>query len=146
MWSFLSYMNSISTKSRRIHATSSDTSMFQQALQDLNISLRSEQFDTDSYLDGVIEKPWGHEYRIYSDNFYDVWKLCIMPGYAPLCIAIREKGPLCCASREQGVCGFPVRYTPLRQEISCSLAREYSIRQRTLVPLTWILSKWNCRA
>src|SRR5579875_361362 len=110
MWSFLSYMNSISTKSRRIHATSSDTSMFQQALQDLNMSLRSEQFDTDSYLDGLIEKPWGHEYRIYSDNFYDVWKLCIMPGYATSTHCHPRKERLCCASREQGVCGFQAAF------------------------------------
>src|SRR5690242_5348528 len=42
-------------------------------------SLSSER---DSSLDGVIAKPWGHEYRIYEDPFFDVWRLTINPGYS----------------------------------------------------------------
>lgn len=38
-------------------------------------SLHFENFITDSYLDEFIEKPWGHEYRVYSDLFVDVWRL-----------------------------------------------------------------------
>jgi mannose-6-phosphate isomerase-like protein (cupin superfamily) len=44
--------------------------------------LKSERFDDDTYLDGIVEKPWGHEYRIYADPFYDIWKLFLLPGQA----------------------------------------------------------------
>jgi mannose-6-phosphate isomerase-like protein (cupin superfamily) len=43
-------------------------------------SLSAEQFEQDVYLDNVISKPWGHEYRVYADLFYDVWKLCLSAG------------------------------------------------------------------
>lgn len=43
-------------------------------------SMRFEDFTTDTYLDAVIEKPWGHEYRIYADMLIDVWKLMLAPG------------------------------------------------------------------
>jgi mannose-6-phosphate isomerase-like protein (cupin superfamily) len=33
-----------------------------------------------SALDNVIAKPWGHEYRIYCDPFFDVWRLTIKDG------------------------------------------------------------------
>ncbi len=36
-----------------------------------------EQFDTDSYLDDVIPKPWGYEYRAYVDDYFDFWALHI---------------------------------------------------------------------
>jgi len=42
----------------------------------------AEQFETDedAYLNEVIAKPWGFEYRIYADTFYDVWALRLLPG------------------------------------------------------------------
>lgn len=45
-------------------------------------ALGSEQFeaDEDAYLNEVIAKPWGFEYRIYADTFYDVWALRLRPG------------------------------------------------------------------
>src|SRR6476660_1400694 len=43
-------------------------------------SMSNENFDQDKYLNELIPKPWGHEYRIYTDNIYDVWKLRITPG------------------------------------------------------------------
>lgn len=42
--------------------------------------LESERFESDQYLNDVIAKPWGHEYRAYADTFYDVWKLSIGEG------------------------------------------------------------------
>jgi mannose-6-phosphate isomerase-like protein (cupin superfamily) len=36
----------------------------------------------DSALDEVIIKPWGHEYRVYCDPFFDVWRLTIGPGHS----------------------------------------------------------------
>lgn len=36
-----------------------------------------EQFDSDSYLDDVIPKPWGYEYRAYVDDYFDFWALHI---------------------------------------------------------------------
>jgi len=42
--------------------------------------MRFEDFTQDVYLNAVIEKPWGHEYRIYADMLIDVWKLMLAPG------------------------------------------------------------------
>jgi mannose-6-phosphate isomerase-like protein (cupin superfamily) len=42
--------------------------------------LQSEQSHDEQALDAVIEKPWGYEYRVYTDCFYDVWQLCLRPG------------------------------------------------------------------
>jgi mannose-6-phosphate isomerase-like protein (cupin superfamily) len=42
--------------------------------------LSNESFAEDVFLDELIPKPWGREYRIYADNFYDVWKLELAPG------------------------------------------------------------------
>lgn len=42
--------------------------------------LTNESFAEDVYLDELIPKPWGREYRIYADNHYDVWKLELGPG------------------------------------------------------------------
>ena len=44
--------------------------------------LTNESFAEDLFLDELIAKPWGREYRIYADNFYDVWKLELGPGRA----------------------------------------------------------------
>lgn len=38
-------------------------------------ALESERFDQDLYLDEVIPKPWGLEFRVYCDTFFDLWKL-----------------------------------------------------------------------
>lgn len=45
-------------------------------------SLTFENFLNDLYLDEFINKPWGHEYRVYSDLFIDVWRLHIEPKQA----------------------------------------------------------------
>lgn len=42
--------------------------------------LETEQFKQDLYLDSVIPKPWGLEFRVYCDTFFDVWKLTLLPG------------------------------------------------------------------
>jgi len=44
--------------------------------------LSNESFAEDLFLDELIPKPWGREYRIYADNFHDVWKLEMGPGRA----------------------------------------------------------------
>lgn len=36
--------------------------------------------ERDDYLNGLIEKPWGQEYRPYVDDLVDVWHLRIDPG------------------------------------------------------------------
>ncbi|MBI5924940.1 MAG: cupin domain-containing protein [Aquabacterium sp.] len=41
--------------------------------------MRFEDFTQDAYLNSVITKPWGHEYRIYADMLIDVWKLMLAP-------------------------------------------------------------------
>lgn len=42
----------------------------------------NEDPDTHQHLQGLIPKPWGQEYRIYVDDFLDVWHLEIEPGHA----------------------------------------------------------------
>ncbi len=44
--------------------------------------LSNESFAEDLFLDELIAKPWGREYRVYADSFYDVWKLELGPGRA----------------------------------------------------------------
>lgn len=41
--------------------------------------IKNEQPDDRSF-DDVIFKPWGNEARVYVDNFYDLWLLCISEG------------------------------------------------------------------
>lgn len=41
-----------------------------------------EDFAKDLYLDAMIGKPWGHEYRVYADTLIDVWKLSLNVGHA----------------------------------------------------------------
>ncbi|MFF4406153.1 cupin domain-containing protein [Streptomyces sp. NPDC001404] len=42
----------------------------------------NEQHDADAHLDEVIPKPWGLEYRVFADDFLDVWHLTIEAGHA----------------------------------------------------------------
>lgn len=39
----------------------------------------AESFVNDDYLNRVIDKPWGHECRVYADDLYDFWELVIAP-------------------------------------------------------------------
>lgn len=43
-------------------------------------TIKSENFYADFYLDEVIDKPWGLEYRVYADMLVDVWRLSIKPA------------------------------------------------------------------
>jgi mannose-6-phosphate isomerase-like protein (cupin superfamily) len=56
--------------------------MLETAMGAAESALGAEQFhaDGDTYLEEVIAKPWGLEYRVYADTFYDVWKLRLRPG------------------------------------------------------------------
>lgn len=47
---------------------------------DAGARAKHEQFGEDLHLDDVIPKPWGHEYRAYADDFFDLWGLHIEPG------------------------------------------------------------------
>jgi hypothetical protein len=82
---------------RSVQATSSDVALLQQTVEAFNLSLQAERFDIDSHLDQFIEKPWGYEYRVYADNFYDLWKLCLLPGRATSlhCHPRKETALLC---------------------------------------------------
>lgn len=42
----------------------------------------NEPLGGDDHLDQVITKPWGMEYRIYGDDFVDVWNLRINEGHS----------------------------------------------------------------
>lgn len=45
-------------------------------------TLGSEDFEKDLYLNFMIDKPWGHEYRVYADSLIDIWKLQINRGHS----------------------------------------------------------------
>lgn len=47
-----------------------------------HVPRRSEQPDDRMfhYLDSLITKPWGHEYRVYDDAFVDAWLVAMRPG------------------------------------------------------------------
>lgn len=59
--------------------------------------LETERFDQDLYLDELIPKPWGLEFRVYSDTFFDVWKLTILPSASTSihCHSRKETALLC---------------------------------------------------
>jgi mannose-6-phosphate isomerase-like protein (cupin superfamily) len=47
------------------------------AIAESGTRIGNEQFDSDAYLDEIIPKPWGYEYRAYADDFFDFWALRI---------------------------------------------------------------------
>lgn len=61
-------------------ASAPDVALLTRLLERSGGILQSEQSHDEQALDAVIEKPWGYEYRVYTDCFYDVWQLCLRPG------------------------------------------------------------------
>ena len=41
----------------------------------------NENLHEDNHLNELIPKPWGFEYRVFADDFLDVWHLSIGPGH-----------------------------------------------------------------
>lgn len=68
----------------RIDASSADARLLNATMQQAESWPRYEEIarHQESELDEVIAKPWGHEYRIYCDPFFDVWRLTIEPGHS----------------------------------------------------------------
>jgi mannose-6-phosphate isomerase-like protein (cupin superfamily) len=81
--------------------STSDEAVLVDALFGTRTSLQAEQFDSAAheYLDDVIPKPWGYEFRVYADDLYDVWKLCLFPGEGTSvhCHPRKETALLCLA-------------------------------------------------
>ncbi len=90
-------MQGVNTRTRRIEFSANDALRFTEILQEGNVMLKAEQFDADEYLDRIIEKPWGLEYRIYADNFYDFWmlNLAVGQGTSLHCHPRKETALLC---------------------------------------------------
>lgn len=65
-----------------ITASAADTHLLNTTMRETRGWPRYENIgiDQDPALDGVITKPWGHEYRVYRDPFFDVWRLSINAG------------------------------------------------------------------
>lgn len=61
----------------RLDAGTKDRAMLNDLLLK-GISIGNEASET--YLNGLVEKPWGQEYRPYVDDFLDIWHLLILPG------------------------------------------------------------------
>lgn len=81
----------------RVRFSSHDARVFFDVTQGDSLPLEAEQFTHDAYLDDVISKPWGHEYRVYCDSLYDIWKLYLHPGEATSthCHPRKETALLC---------------------------------------------------
>lgn len=81
--------------------STSDEAVLVGSLFNARTSLQAEQFDSaeHEYLDEVIPKPWGYEFRVYADDFYDVWKLCLFRGQGTSmhCHPRKETALLCLA-------------------------------------------------
>ena len=65
--------------SRGLHPSPLDVEAFT-SLVTAGAPLEVENSALHQHLNEVIPKPWGHEFRVYMDAFYDVWKLAISPG------------------------------------------------------------------
>lgn len=71
----------LSSSRIRVALSTHDTFHFEAAMLANNWKeLETERFAKDLYLDEVIPKPWGLEFRVYCDTFFDVWKLTLLPG------------------------------------------------------------------
>ena len=94
-------MKTLEATERRVHFSFSDKSYVVKSIVNEKFSLQTELFDSDSYLDRVIQKPWGYEYRIYADQFYDLWKLSLLPGQSTSmhCHPRKETALLCLGGR-----------------------------------------------
>jgi mannose-6-phosphate isomerase-like protein (cupin superfamily) len=68
----------------RIDASSADARLLNATMQQAESWPRYEEISrtVESELDEVILKPWGHEYRIFCDPFFDIWRLTIEPGHS----------------------------------------------------------------
>ncbi|GHO96511.1 hypothetical protein KSF_065590 [Reticulibacter mediterranei] len=83
--------------------TDPDVALLTQLLERSEGLLQSEQSHDEQALDAVIEKPWGYEYRVYTDCFYDVWQLCLRPGQSTsLHCHPRKVTALICLAGQQG--------------------------------------------
>ena len=64
-----------------VETTDSDMASVNSLLR-RGVRVGNESCDEDQHLHELIPKPWGQEYRAYSDDFLDVWHLQINPGHA----------------------------------------------------------------
>jgi mannose-6-phosphate isomerase-like protein (cupin superfamily) len=65
----------------RIEASDADIAALNSLLR-RGVRVGNENCDADLHLQEMIPKPWGQEYRVYADDFLDVWHLQINPGHA----------------------------------------------------------------
>lgn len=65
----------------RIDAFDADIAAMNSLLR-RGVRVGNENCDTDLHLREMIPKPWGQEYRVYADDFLDVWHLQINPDQA----------------------------------------------------------------
>jgi len=59
------------------HAENADHSLLAKFMK--SVGKTNESRETHDYLNMLIQKPWGIEYRVYVDDFFDVWHLIIKP-------------------------------------------------------------------
>ncbi len=65
---------------RVLHPTAADAAALRSSLTRARVERELPGSASHSYLDGAIEKPWGHEHRIYDDALVDLWLLDIAAG------------------------------------------------------------------
>src|SRR5579884_1297592 len=73
-------MNILHHIAHSTHPAREDVSLLSSLLTTEEGTLPAEVTGQDEMLDTLINKPWGYEYRVYADAFYDLWHLCLRPG------------------------------------------------------------------
>lgn len=83
--------------------------------------IANEHLDDDDHLNEVIPKPWGMEYRIFVDDFIDVWNLRINAGESTsMHVHPRKLTYLLCLA--EGVTDTLTDQIPVSPERSCGSA------------------------
>jgi mannose-6-phosphate isomerase-like protein (cupin superfamily) len=73
-------MNVLYPLAHSVQASREDVNLLSALLQAEGSALPAESAEQDATLDRLVHKPWGYEYRVYADAFYDLWHLCLRPG------------------------------------------------------------------
>jgi len=110
------------TQYQFIDASQLDVSLLTELLQK-GVRAGNEEFGQHRYLEGLIKKPWGEEYRAYCDDFLDIWHLRINPGQSTSMHAHPRKTTYLICLSGSGITTTLNGATPLRKGMILRIAR-----------------------
>ncbi len=73
-------MNILHHETYSISSSEEDVRLLSALLKTEGGRLPVEASGLEQTLDALVTKPWGYEYRVYADAFYDLWHLRLQPG------------------------------------------------------------------